>query len=149
LTFSAWPAGTISWYSTGESPPIKAERAEARLHLATTCGENNTIRRKKEIFSEVWEKSAAVDSAEPNSKDFLAPTPRFCQRQFFVSAKILLMQVFCRCQYFVNTSILLTPRFCRHEHFVDTNILSTPMIYQHRVLPAPIILYMRVFCRRQ
>jgi hypothetical protein len=67
LTFSAWRAGTTSWYSTGESPYIKAERTEAMPHLATTCKENNTIREKKEI----WEKSAAVDSAEPNSKRIL------------------------------------------------------------------------------
>jgi hypothetical protein len=31
----------------GESLAIKAQQAEATPHLATICGENNTIRRKK------------------------------------------------------------------------------------------------------
>ncbi len=49
----------------------KSGRPVATSHLATACKENNTIREKKEISSEVWEKSAAVDSAEPNSKRIL------------------------------------------------------------------------------
>ncbi len=63
VTFSVWQAGTTSRYSAGESLPIKAGRPEAAPHLATACKGINTIREKKEIFREVWEKSAAVDSA--------------------------------------------------------------------------------------
>jgi hypothetical protein len=32
------PAETISRYSAGESPPIKAGRPVAKAHLATACG---------------------------------------------------------------------------------------------------------------
>ncbi len=84
VTFSAWRAGTISRYGTGESPPIKAGRPEATPHLATACKGINTILETKEIFSEVWEKSAAVDPAEPNSKEIL-----LFLRQYFVYTKIL------------------------------------------------------------
>jgi hypothetical protein len=94
---------------------MEAEWAEAASHLATTCQENNTIRKKKEIFSEVWKKSAAVDSAEPNSKRIL---PRLCQE--------LSMPRICQRQDFVHANILLTPIFCRHEYFVDAKILSMP-----------------------
>jgi hypothetical protein len=90
VTFSAWRASTISRYSTRENSSLKAELAEVASHLAATCGESSTIRKKKEIFSEVLEKSAAVDSTEPNSKDILELTPRFCQCEYFVNAKILL-----------------------------------------------------------
>jgi hypothetical protein len=69
VTFSAWRAGTTSWYSVGESLPIKAGRPEATPHLASACGELNTFWETYEIFSKVWEKSYAVVSAEPNSFD--------------------------------------------------------------------------------
>ncbi len=38
VTFSARQAGTISQYSAGESPPIKAGRPEATAHLVTARG---------------------------------------------------------------------------------------------------------------
>ncbi len=90
IMFSAWRASTISRYSVGESPPIKAGRPEATPHLATACKGINTSRETQEIFSEVWEKSAAEDSAETNSKGILLRL-----RQHFVNANILSTQIFC------------------------------------------------------
>jgi hypothetical protein len=40
-------------------------------HLATACGGINTVWETKENISEVWEKFAAVDSAEQNRKEML------------------------------------------------------------------------------
>jgi hypothetical protein len=85
VTFSAWRAGTISRYGAGESPPIKAGPSKAMPHLATACKGINTIWETKEIFSEVWEKSAAVDSAEPNNKGILMRL-----RQNFVDTRFFL-----------------------------------------------------------
>jgi hypothetical protein len=50
-------------YSAGKILPIKTGQPEATPHLATACKGINTIWEMKEIFSEVWEKSAALDSA--------------------------------------------------------------------------------------
>jgi hypothetical protein len=108
VTFLAWQAGTISRYSAGESPPIKAGQPEATPHLATACKGIHIIRETKEIVSEVWEKSAVVDSAEPNSKGILLHL----------------------CQHFVNANIFSTPTFCQRQYFVDTNILSIPIIFR-------------------
>ena len=85
VMFSAWRVGTASRYSAGESPPIKAGWPELTPHLAAACGGINIIWEMKEIFSKVWEKSAAVDSAEPNSKGILLRL-----RQHFVEARFLL-----------------------------------------------------------
>jgi hypothetical protein len=43
VRFSAWRAGTISPYNTGESLPIKAERPAETAHLATARGGINTF----------------------------------------------------------------------------------------------------------
>jgi hypothetical protein len=48
--FLARRAGTNSWYSTGESPPIKAERQELPLHLAT-CSRFITSTRRRTCSS--------------------------------------------------------------------------------------------------
>ncbi len=81
-----------------------------------------------------WEKSAAVDSAEPNSKEMLP-----CMRQHFVDARFLSTWDFCRHEYFVITSsILLTRVFCRRQHYVDANILLRRTF-----------LLLPIFCRRQ
>ncbi len=111
MTFSAWRAGAISRYSAGKSSLIKAGWPEATPHLVTACKGINTIWETKEIFSEVWVKSAAVDSAEPNSKGILLrlrqhlvdarflSTCEFCRRGNFVEANkddyLVLMIVFC------------------------------------------------------
>ncbi len=89
--------------SAEESPSIKAGQPEATPHLATACGGINTIWETKEIFSEVWEKSAAVDSAEPNSKGILL---RLRRRDIFVGARLLSTGDFCGCD------ILSTQHFC-------------------------------------
>ncbi len=52
-------------YSVGESLPIKAGRPAATAHLVNERGEINVFREKYENISEVWEKSAAADSAGP------------------------------------------------------------------------------------
>ncbi len=86
---------------------------------------------------QAWEKSAATDSAEPNSKEILLRL-----RQLFVDAKFLSTPGFCRRLYFVDASILST------RYFVDTNVLSTPIIFSTRIfLSPPIILLTRIFCR--
>jgi hypothetical protein len=100
----------------GESTPIKAGRPEAMPHLATACKGINTIWETKEIFSEVWEKSAAVDSAVPNSKGIL-----LCLCQHFVNARFFSTPDFCRCENFVGARILLSREFFRCENFVDAN----------------------------
>jgi len=43
VTFSAWRASTISWYSAGESPPIRAGRPAATAHLVSARGGINTF----------------------------------------------------------------------------------------------------------
>jgi hypothetical protein len=53
----------MSRYSAGESPPIKAGRPAATPHLVTARGEDNIF--KSENISEVWEKPATADFAEP------------------------------------------------------------------------------------
>jgi hypothetical protein len=103
-------------------------------HLATACKGINTIREMKEIFSKEWEKSAAVDSAVPNSKGILLrlrqhfvdarflSTRDFCRRENFLGARILLSREFCRCENFVDAN-----NFRRCQYFVATNILSAPI----------------------
>jgi hypothetical protein len=136
VAFSAWRAGRISWYSAGESLPIKAGRPEAMPHLSTVCKGINTIWETKEIFTEVWEKSAAVDSAEPNNKGILLHLRQhlvdarflsardFSQREIFVDARILSARDFCRPEIFVNARFLSTREFCRSEIFVDARIFT-------------------------
>ncbi len=86
----------------------------------------------KEIFSEVWEKSAAVDSAEPNSKGILL---RLRRRDIFVGARLLSTRDFCGCE------ILSTQDFCWRKIFVDARILSTPIIsVGTNILSPPIFL---------
>ena len=43
VTFSAWRASTISQYSAGESPPIRAGRPAATAHLVSARGGINTF----------------------------------------------------------------------------------------------------------
>jgi hypothetical protein len=76
--------GKISQYNGGESPPIKSGQPEAMPHLVIACKGINFIKETKEIISEVWEKSAAVDSAEPNIKRILLSL-----HQHFVDARLL------------------------------------------------------------
>jgi hypothetical protein len=90
---------------------------------ATACGGINTIWETKEIFSEVWEKSAAVDSFKPNSKAILLRL-----RQHFVDTRFLSMRECCQRENFVKAKILLTREFCQRENFVDARILWTPII---------------------
>jgi hypothetical protein len=54
-------AGKTSRYSTGETPPIKAERPEPSDHLRSTCLRGS----ERELFSQTWRKSAVGDSAKP------------------------------------------------------------------------------------
>jgi hypothetical protein len=134
---SAAQAGTISRYSTGESAH-KSRAAVGNASLDDCMQESNTIREKYEFFSGAWEKSAAADSAEPNSKEILLGL-----RQLFVDAKILSPPIFCQRPYFVDPSILLTPVFCWRQYFVDANILSTSIFCQCGYFCWEII-----FCRR-
>jgi hypothetical protein len=85
----------------------------------------------EEIISEVWEKLAAVDSAETNSKEML---PRMHQhfvdarREISVGARILSPPIFCRHQYFVAANIFCRrEHFCRHQYFVGANVLLPPI----------------------
>jgi hypothetical protein len=88
----------------------------------------------KELFSGAWEKSAATDSAEPNSKEILLrlrhlfvdanslSTPGFFRRPHFVDADILSTHIFCQRQYFVAAGIFVDTYI-----FVSANILSPPI----------------------
>jgi hypothetical protein len=81
-------------------------------HLATACKGINTIWETKEIFSEVWEKSAAVDSAVPNSKGILLR-----QRQHFVNARFVSMRDFCRRENFVGVRNFVVARILSLREF--------------------------------
>ncbi len=63
--FLAWRAGTSSWYSTGESMPIKAGHQETIPHLETTCEIHHINEEQNVLISGTREKSADGDSAEP------------------------------------------------------------------------------------
>ncbi len=60
-------AGTTSRYSTGETPPIKAERPELGSHLWSTCLRGNTSMR-------IWTRALQPDQEEVSSC-------RFCRAQ--------------------------------------------------------------------
>jgi hypothetical protein len=63
--FLAWRAGTNSRYSTGESPPIKAEWQELPPHLETSCKIHHINKEENMLISGNREKSGVGDSAEP------------------------------------------------------------------------------------
>ncbi len=67
-------------------------------------------------------KSAAADSAEPNSKEILL---RLCQH--FADTKILSAPIFCWRLYFVGAYILLMPSFCRRLCRLHTAFLHWPL----------------------
>ncbi len=90
---------TISRYSAGDNPPIKAVQPAITAHLATTCGGINTF----------WEKWETVRSGRCCGL-CRAKTVRRC---FHACANILLKRIFCRHQHFVNANF-----------FVGANILS-------------------------
>ncbi len=115
-TFSAWRAGTISQYNAGESPPLKAGRPAATVHLRLHVEESTPSGRTSARSG----RSQLLRTLPcHNSKEML-----LCMRHHFADASILSTGVFCRRQHFVDVSILSTPTFSRHEYFVDTNILS-------------------------
>ncbi len=60
-------AGTTSQYSTGETPPIKAERPETSDHLRSICLRINTSTR-------IWTRALQPDQEEVSSG-------RFCKAQ--------------------------------------------------------------------
>jgi hypothetical protein len=93
----------------GRESVHKNRAARGNAMLGDSCGGINTIWETKEIFSEVWEKSAAVDSAEPNSKGILL---RLHRRDIFVGARLLSTLDFCGCE-------ILSPKI-----FVDARFLS-------------------------
>jgi hypothetical protein len=149
--------------------PVQCGRESAHSRAASGNGTLGDCMWRDNIFwetweniSEVWEKSAAVDSARPNSKEILLhlrqhfvhsrilSTRVFCRREYFVDSSILSTRVFCRSENFVNTSILSTPTFCQREYFVDTNIFCRRKHFcwcQYFVVAN--ILSAPIFCRRQ
>ncbi len=62
--FLAWQAGTSSWYSTGESLPIKAGQLELTPHLETTCEIHHINEEENVLISGTREKSAVGDFAQ-------------------------------------------------------------------------------------
>jgi hypothetical protein len=93
------------WYGREYTHKSRVARGNATLRI-------NTFWETLEIISDVWEKSAAVDSAEPNSKDIL---PRLCPH--FVGARFLLTQDFFKREIFVNARILLAREFLSMREF--------------------------------
>jgi hypothetical protein len=85
VTFSVWRAGTTSWYSTGESPPIKA----AAVGSAEPNSEEILLRLRQH-FVDARILSTPIISDEGNIS---------------VSANILSAPMFCRCKYFVGANI--------------------------------------------
>ncbi len=128
--------GSTMW----ERAPIKAGRLGATSNLATVWGGINNIWETMEIFREVWEKSAAVDSAEQNSKGIL---PSLRHRN--VDMKILSTRDFCWGKSFVNARFLSTWEFCQHENFVNARILSTPIISVDANILSPTLFFRRQY----
>jgi hypothetical protein len=68
----------------GRESAHKSRAAGGNASLDDCMQESNTIWEKSEFFSGAWEKPAAADSAEPNSKESLLGlrqlllTARFC-----------------------------------------------------------------------
>ena len=73
-------AGTTSRYSTGETPPIKAERPEPSDHLRSTCLRINTI------YEDLNERSSARAGGSQQWK--ILPSPK-SKRAPNISAQIL------------------------------------------------------------
>ncbi len=111
-----------------------------RCTLTVTGGINTW--EKQENISEVWEKSAAADSA---GKEMLP----HMRQQYFVDANILQTRVFCRRQHFVAVSILSTPTFCGGKNFFGANIFSAPIFCHCQYFVAAKILLPPIFCPRQ
>jgi hypothetical protein len=129
VTFSAWRAGTMSRYSTGESPPIKAGNHTWRLHAKRTTPSG----RRRRSSARFGRSQQLWTLPSQTVRGFFCVCANILSAPAFVDAKILSTPGFCRRPYFVNANILSTPVFfCRRPYFVDANIFSAP-----------------VFCRRQ
>ena len=138
VTFSAWRAGTMSRYSTGESPPIKAGNHTWRLHAkrTTPSGRRRRSSARSGRSQQLWTLPCKTVRGFFCVCASILSTPRFCRCRDFVAAEILSMQEFCRrgnfvdannfChrQYFVAANILSAPIFCQCQYFVAANILS-------------------------
>ncbi len=133
MTFSAWLAGTISRYSTGESAHTnRAARSNATL--------GDCMQRDQHHLGDVGDLQR--DLGEVSSCGLCRAKQ---QGNPSVSAP-----AFCRHQNFVDMSILSTPTFCPREYFVDANILSTPVIsVDTNISVGANILSLPMFCRHQ
>ncbi len=153
----ACPAGTTSRYSTGETPPIKAERPRLWSHLGSTCLRGNTSTRiwtrtvQEEVSS--WRfRRAQIVSGPPNfSADIFArrgdfnarqdsivrlysyQTPTFCIPTYILGGAYI---SYIR-QYFHETPIFWVSAniFMRRQYFHETPIFWVSanifMIRQH------------------
>ncbi len=115
VMFSAWRAGTISLYSAGESPPIKAVRPVATAHAL-----GDYTWRDQHFLGEVGKHQGGLGEISCCGL-CRAKSVRRC---FRACANILFTWIFCRRQHFVDENILSTPTFCCRQYFEHANILS-------------------------
>ncbi len=112
-------AGTTSRYSTGERPPIKAERPEPSDHLRSTCLRINTI------YEDLNESSSARLGGSQQLE--ILPSPNSKRAPNF-SAQILIGAEILRCRNFrgavilpgaeISTSAIVLSHITRHMNSV-------------------------------
>jgi hypothetical protein len=93
---------TISQYSTGASPPLKAGHREIPPHLTTTCSRFNTLARR-----------STRPSAGPERSQLLRILPSLTVRKFFSASAyfFLLRQHWRKPSFFHVPMSLYVPRF--------------------------------------
>ncbi len=94
--FEVWWAGTISRYSMGESPPIKAGLKELIPHLESTCTRFNTSARKR-----------TRSSAGPERSQQLQIPPSLNSKAILQRIRLLFLQ----CQRWRRPSFSCAPMF--------------------------------------
>ncbi len=124
-------AGTTGRYSTGETPPIKAERPEPSDHLRSTCTRGNTI------YQDL-NKSSSARLGESQQLEIL-PSPNSKRAQNF-SAWVL-----------IGAEFLGARQFCWRRDFTrcrDFNLLLSSIVYcQVHGFYIPQEFSTEVFCR--
>ncbi len=106
--------GTTSRYSTGETPPIKAERPEPSDHLRSPCLRINTSTR-------IWTRALQPDQEEVSSW-------RFCRAQIVSGRQTFLLKFWLGEKFYLAAEIL--PRRwdfnVRHSSIVRLNFYQAP-----------------------
>ncbi len=118
-------AGTTSQYSTGETPPIKAERLELWDHLGSTCLRGSTS-------SRIWTRALQPDQEEVSCWRFhraqIVSGRQTFRPIFWLGAEILTTAKVLSYPIFLPGAYILYTRQDFHEtpiFWASTNILGT------------------------